>query len=73
MKTVAFMGGSSTRDLLRYPTDLGRYPSCRDCKDISCNAISCIYNKDESCTVPSLAIIDKNGKCKGFKTKPKTK
>ena len=67
------MGGSSRRNEFRFPDDEYRYPTSRDWKEIDCNALSCIYNQDNKCTVPSLAIINKDGKCKGFKVKPKTK
>lgn len=45
------------------------YPRSRDWQEIQCNADSCINNRMKQCTVPSLAILDQNGRCKGFKTK----
>lgn len=45
-----------------------RYPCfSRDWIDIDCNAIRCVYNKCNKCTVPSLAKINDEGKCQGFK------
>lgn len=45
----------------------------RDWQDIDCNAISCINNRNKKCLIPSLAIIDDNGKCIGFQIKQRTK
>ena len=45
------------------------YPVSRDWKVIDCSAKACIYNRDEHYTVPSLAEIGDDGRCKGFKVK----
>ena len=49
----------------RQPTHT--YPVSRDWETIDCKATSCIYNMAEKCTVPSLAKINEDGKCEGFK------
>jgi hypothetical protein len=51
--------GDSSRD--RFP-----YLS-RDWEDIDCLAKLCQYNISFKCTVPSIAVIGEDGKCKGFK------
>lgn len=44
------------------------FPMSRDfaMKNIDCDLISCICNKNRKCEVPSRISIDKSGKCKGF-------
>jgi hypothetical protein len=39
----------------------------RDWQHIDCKAQSCMRNINGSCAVPSLAIIDGDGRCRGFK------
>ena len=43
-----------------------QHPVSRDWAEVDCQAISCVYNKSEKCSVPSLAKIGEDGKCKGF-------
>ena len=38
----------------------------RDWQDIDCNAIACKWNRDRKCSVPALAVIGNDGRCKGF-------
>lgn len=45
------------------------YPVSRDWIELDCNAVSCINNRDKKCSIPSLANINKDGKCEGFKVK----
>ena len=43
------------------------YPQLsRDWADIDCRAGSCRWNKRHKCSVPSLAEIGDDGRCKGF-------
>lgn len=47
-----------------------RFPKSRDCADIDCNAVSCMFNFRKKCTTPSNASIDHTGRCKGFRITP---
>jgi len=42
------------------------FPYSRDFEDIDCSAVSCVYNNNKKCTVPSLAKIGVDGRCTGF-------
>jgi len=39
---------------------------CRDWEHIDCQNQACAWQRMEACTVPSLAKIGPDGKCKGF-------
>jgi len=45
------------------------FPVSRDWEDIDCASAICINNSNSKCSVPSLAKIGEDGRCKGFKTK----
>lgn len=38
----------------------------RDWEDIDCSAVACLNNRNNKCTVSSLAVIGEDGRCKGF-------
>jgi hypothetical protein len=42
------------------------FPVSRDYEEIDCEATGCKYNRYRKCMTPSIAIIDHDGKCKGF-------
>lgn len=42
------------------------FPVSRDYEEIDCEATGCKFNRYRKCMTPSIAVIDKNGKCKGF-------
>jgi len=44
------------------------YPVSRDWEEMDCSATRCVYNCMRKCSVPSLAKIDDDGKCTGFRT-----
>jgi hypothetical protein len=43
------------------------YPVSRDWEEIDCSAIRCSNNVGQKCFIPSLAKIDDDGRCTGFK------
>lgn len=45
------------------------YPYSRDwyLDYIKCSVVSCIYNRDEKCIIPSMCDIGEDGHCKNFK------
>lgn len=38
----------------------------RDWDHIGCKRVSCVWNRDNGCTVPSKAVIGEDGRCEGF-------
>ena len=51
------------------PHNDDRYPVSRDWADIDCSAGSCKNNLSKKCTIPSIAVIGEDGKCKGYSPK----
>ena len=49
------------------PLNHGDHPVSRDWADVDCQSTSCANNTNLKCTVPSLCVIDSNGRCLGFK------
>lgn len=53
--------------------DRSRFPYSRDWEDIDCSAVSCQFNNLNKCISPSLAKINSEGRCTGFKSKTEHK
>jgi hypothetical protein len=54
--------------LMDHGGDRSRFPYSREWEDIDCSAVSCQFNGLNKCISPSLAKINAEGKCAGFKS-----
>lgn len=52
------------------PDRESEFPVSRDWATISCLALSCEYNRNAECGVPSLASFNEEGTCVNKKIKP---
>lgn len=57
-------------DLMPWYERESEFPVSRDWAEISCLALSCEYNRNAQCGVPSLAKFNEEGTCINKKIKP---